>query len=351
MKVSILTFSKESNNGAVLQCYALTEAIRQLGHEVNIIDIQLPVSKKLPIKTKVLFSISKFFYRPFISKLSRYYTRKYNTPIELRNNPPKSDAFIVGSDQVWNFDITKRLDPYLYFFDFVPHNAKKISYAASIGSNTWKWAEEKSKVRGLLEQFDSISVREDSAKSILNSEFEIQSDIVCDPTFLLSSYDSICGIYDESKETNDLVYFKFFRTKEIDKAVLEFSNKHSLRAHCLLSPRFAPGYKRSMFSTVKNWLNTIRYSKFVVTDSYHGLAFCIIFNKQFISMPSQPDRADRHLTLLRTFGLEHRFCFTSEELNNRFEELYNNHIDYSKIEPIKQQIRKAGLGFLNNALK
>ena len=116
MKISILTFSKESNFGANLQCYALCKTLQNMGHQVDIIDIQLP-KKRFSWYSTLLQFPQEFLFFLFRKKYLNFFTKKYKTTAELQNGQHKSDLYIVGSDQVWNPDITKRLNPGIERFE------------------------------------------------------------------------------------------------------------------------------------------------------------------------------------------------------------------------------------------
>ena len=185
MKISILTFSKESNFGANLQCYALCKVLQGMGHQVDIIDIQLPKIKfswyttLLQIPQDILF----FLFR---KKHLNYFTKKYKTADQLQKGQHKSDLYIVGSDQVWNPDITKRLAPLVYFFSFLPDDVRRISYAASFGKESWQSPTLTDKVKMLLHKFNAVGVREQTGVSICKDTFGIDARLVADPTLLLS---------------------------------------------------------------------------------------------------------------------------------------------------------------------
>ena len=115
MKVAILTFSKEDNNGANLQCYALMRTLKNLGHEVDILDIQLPMVN-YGVINKIIHWPQHLQYVKFRRKFMSCFTESFRTVEELRAHLPQCDLYIVGSDQVWNLNITKRLDPLVYFF-------------------------------------------------------------------------------------------------------------------------------------------------------------------------------------------------------------------------------------------
>lgn len=345
MKISILTFSKEFNYGANLQCYALSKVLQDMGCEVQIIDAQLqPI--KASLVTRIIRYPSERAFKKFQSKWLPPFTCKYNTLEDLKNNPPKSDVFIVGSDQVWNPDVTNRFDSMAYFFPFVPDDKTKLSYAASIGVSEWKHKELTEQIKGELQKFKAISVRETSGGQLLKTTFGIDSQVVLDPTLLLSSYDQICGEYDAGQRTKNLVLFKFVKDSKCDNVCLKIANEYGLKAVHLTNRRKVKGFSYCPNASVKQWLNTIRYADFVVTDSFHCTAFCILFHKQFIVLPSFPNRAGRMQSLLSQLGLSDRFCNTIEEFNHNREKLYNSIIDYNIVGNNLNTLRLDSMNFL-----
>lgn len=349
MKISILTFSKEDNNGANLQCYALVETLKEMGHDVDIIDIQLSVVN-YGLFNRLLHYPQHLNYVRFRKRYLNCFTKSFHDVAELTDCLPKSDLYIVGSDQVWNLDITKRLDPLIYFFSFLPSESRRMSYAASFGVSEWIWGQWTLRISELLSKFDAISVREIQGVEICTNTFGLKAQVVCDPTFLLPSYNKICGLYASGKETNRLVYFKFIRSKETEQFLLRKANKLKMNMVKLgdFHPRINCKYKP--YYSVREWLNSIRYAQFVLTDSFHCMVFCILFNKPFISMPGDATRSSRINSLLESLGLSDRFCHDLNELEDRFEALYDAPIDYVSVNKRISELRRKGRDFLEASI-
>ena len=190
MKSVTVTTHKAVNYGAVLQCYALMSKLEELGHEVLIID-------RLPRDQGILRQLyHRFSYKYYISwlKFARFNrqwlipkTKRYITQrsLEKFESNEKLDAVIVGSDQVWRWEIMG----YNYFLDFIRKgNIRKYAYAASFGLSHWESQElELSQVKLLLKEFDAISVREQSGVTICNQVFGVPAQLVIDPTLLYDS--------------------------------------------------------------------------------------------------------------------------------------------------------------------
>ena len=349
MKISILTFSKEDNNGANLQCYALVETLKEMGHDVDIIDIQLSVVN-YGLFNRLLHYPQHLNYVRFRKRYLNCFTKSFHDVAELTDCLPKSDLYIVGSDQVWNLDITKRLDPLIYFFSFLPSESRRMAYAASFGVSDWIWNQWTPRVSKLLAKFDAISVREIQGAEICKKTFGLKAEVVCDPTFLLPSYDHICGTYTPTRATNNIVYFKFIRSSEIEKLLLHEAKKLKLNVVKLgdFHPRVNCGFKP--YYSVEGWLNNIRYAHFVLTDSFHCMVFCILFNKPFISMPGAEGRSSRMISLLKSLNLYNRFCHDVKELQDRFSVLYETPIDYASVNQKIAEMRRQGRNFLKASI-
>lgn len=349
MKISILTFSKEVNYGANLQCYALTHYLQKLGHEVDIIDIQLP-EIKYGILYRILTMYDKYLFNRFRNKHLNFFTRKFKDVNELYNNPPKSDLYIVGSDQVWNPDITKRLDPKIYFFSFLPENSRRISYAASFGTNEWGNISLTEDIKSLLKKFEAISVREKEGVNICKSTFDLEAKEVIDPTLLLDSYNEICDIKPSTANFNKVVYFKFINDKKCEKVISNFCKNNQLKPIHLAHKKPIKGFIFKPFVSIENWLGTIKSSRFIITDSFHCTVFCILMKKEFIVLPSIHGRANRMLNLLDNLNLSNRFCKDSQELSKKIDQLYHDKIDYNSVYSQLDILRNSSKIFINSIL-
>lgn len=172
-----------------MQAYALMKYLKNRGAEVEFIDIQLPLSPGLNWHGRVFQFIQNILADKFRKQMHFHFTRRYLDGADLKNDPPKADVYVVGSDQVWNPSITKNLGALTYFFDFLPLQAKRVSYAASIGDAIWKYGELSPCIKEELKKFAAISVREDSAREICKRNFDTKAEVVLDPTLLLTHSD------------------------------------------------------------------------------------------------------------------------------------------------------------------
>lgn len=370
MKVAILTFSKTTNYGAALQCYALSSFIQNAGHEVIIFNAPLDSEeainvslirlicrkvkktlKKIILSNKqsnsefVRYSRSEkekkedIFWDKQVRLLFESFSQTYLPPFtkELKNEQdfkeqyPQADLYIVGSDQVWNLSITQSQKK-IFFFSFLKDEAR-ISYAASFGGST-QWSgtpKETQEINQLLKKFKGISVRENSGISILHDIFHLNGVEVLDPTLLLSSieYDKLAE-KSNLEASQDLYAYKFI-INDIWLETLKFISEETeskLRMDCetiqLPNVPFNPAL------SIEGWLKLIKTAKFVVTDSFHCTVFCILFKKQFIVSPSYSGGEGRMLSFLKKLGLENRFYYTTKDIREN-KETWKMPIDYDKV--------------------
>lgn len=368
-KVGVLTFHSSNNYGALLQCYALSKTLEDFGLNVSIINIRKEYikdisEKKFIAKNKYLakdFIENSIFQKEFDIFRDKYLRGKFTKSIkkieELKSFSETYDAVIVGSDQVWRYAYTKNTQK-SFFLDFVSDKTIKVSYAASFGLDYFEGdAELEATIKKLINRFDDVSVREDVGVAICKNKFGIEAAHVLDPVFLLNSHDYE-NIITEEKDNIEEPYLAYyllntdkFRTELISNT-LKFSNlKKTINIYT--NERFSfrkPSFPISKFKfkSFSSWLKILKNAKFIVTDSFHGLAFSIIFNKQFICIANKARGASRMKSILSLMGLEHRLIFEGQDtydLNNM------NKVDYEIVNKKLQFEKNKSLIFLQKALK
>lgn len=354
MKASIITMTCTYNYGATLQAFALQTYIENLGHSCNIINhmgwsghrtvLTDKLSKdtilKMPYKKALEIGYSRFeaFYYNRMHMTKRYATIK-----ELYENPPDSDVFITGSDQVWNpRDLRKE-----FYLDFVPAVAKKISYAASIGVPAIM-DDKKEIIRELLKGFQKISVRESSAKDNIQHLTDIEVSKNCDPVFLIGQDEwrkvesPINGLPDDY-----ILCYMIYKPKWINSWLKQVKRKTGKKVIFMGLNGFRPvecdKYIRCAGPEEFLWL--IDHASCVVSSSFHGIAFSVLFGKPLVAMPDPP-RPDRINNLLSLFELHDRILY--ENKTNGIFTWY----DYCNIERIiKTEQNKTKTYFLSTFSK
>lgn len=344
MKAIILTFSKVENRGANLQCFALYNYLKQNNVEVEILDIQLPI--KSNFIGKIQKNINNFLANNFRKEVELKFTKKYNTYDELKKDYPKADIYIVGSDQIWNTKITNTLDPRVYFLSFLPRHIKKVAYAASFGTNCWNKTIYDQEINDSLHSFTAISVREDEGVKICKDEFKLNNIYtVVDPTLLIDN-DTLLRITNDKVNSNKQQYiFNYLLYK--DDYTIKMVNKTK---EILNLPIIGTPLKSSLknitknFYSIRRWLNNIKNAHFIITNSFHCMVFCILFKKNFITIPSEPGKSGRILSLLNKIHLTNRFISDIDQINIS---ILKSPIDYDYVQTFLDSERNNAKSFIN----
>ena len=330
MKIALLTIWHEYNYGAELQAYATIRALKELGHEVEMIDIRLSDQVRRKGLSKVKALVSELF--PISLKFRHFWnknistTKRYKSEDELRKSPPKADVYLVGSDQVWNPDITKEYIK-LYFLDFGLSSTKRVSYASSFGVEKWGDVRLIPEVKNLLKRFSYTTCRESSGVRILSDTFGIYGRHVVDPTLLFNDYKELIG---QTNERKTLAYYPLSKDYQLENLSKRLCEELQLKPVNI-------NQKKNIFKkltwnkpSIESWIRSIAESKFVITRSFHGLAFCLIYKRQFAMLATRNNRGIRVTELLASLGLSDRYFYSVEELEKKQPWLHI--IDYDKVE-------------------
>ena len=338
--INLLTIHWGKCYGAVMQTYATCKLLEEAGHKVNVINLIHPSVKNAYKRCRRWVDLFREFQFYLFKKnyFSHLTTKTYS--VELDKLPP-TDYYVVGSDQVWNRDITKPF--YLdYFLQFVPNTAKRVSLSSSFGKQIWNEEDEITNQVALeLKKFSAISVREDSGVEILQNSFALTATQLPDPTIGYGKFEQLLP---NRKEKHQLFTFLFKNTPET-RAIVESCAKEL----------HVPIHKNSRFNIyLKNgpidWLSNIANSEFVITDSFHGLALSLIFNKQFLVLCADERKFTRLESLLRLVGLENRYVKSYHDFEVMKMELLKP-IDYSNINKILDSERKRYNHFIKQNIK
>lgn len=375
MKIGILTMPLHINYGGILQAYALKTVLERMGHEVLVINEPYH-REKLPFKKYWLTYLKRFIklmlcrknvhfflenYEnkvfPIISQNIMPFVKRYFKTIDISdvvgcNNSYQFDVLIVGSDQIWR--------PMYYpniayaFFSFAKNwNVKRISYAASFGSDEWEYSEHQTELcANLARKFDAISVREDSGVRLCETYLGVSALHVLDPTLLLNSLDyEQLLLVNESKHVakGNLVTYILDETDEIRqivKNVAEQCNYGVVQANSKFENREA-NLEERIQPSIEQWLYCIKEADFVIADSFHACVFSIIFKKNFMVVRNQLRGITRIESLLKMFNLENRIVNKDTTISN----ILDNPIDYASVGVILDAWKQKSFGFLKNALK
>lgn len=349
MKIALLTIWHEYNYGAELQAYATVKILEKLGHHVEMIDIRLSDQNKKSFKKRIVNGIQEIspYHQKFNSFWRKYIptTKRYHTIHDIISNPPEGDCYIVGSDQVWNPDITKRFS-LLFFLNFGNDSVKRISYASSFGVSKWIHHELTNEIKKLLLRFNRCSCRENSGIEILEKNFGLKAHHVLDPTLLLGNYEELTG---KIKEKKTLAYYPLANDKELENIAKHLGYELNLKPIDINRKQYL--YKHIVWNRpgIEQWVRSIAESQFVITRSFHGLAFSLIYKRQFAIVAVRNDRNIRILNLLEDLGLENRFFSSIEELKQK--RPWEDVIDYDIVEKKLFVLRNNSVIFLKEALQ
>lgn len=354
MKVATLTLPFHPNYGAVLQAFALQKALKNLGYETKAIDIDRKLTKKFhrailsDIKAKIQGrEVQKSYgnerFENFIGK-EICLTKRLKSPLDLYSAEVQSfDAYIVGSDQVWRPGFVPLLPR--YFFNFVKNKkAKLISYAASFGVSEWEYDTSlQAKCRKLVTKFKAVSVREESAVGMCEEHFGVSAIHVLDPTLIID-----CKEYNDliDKHALELDYSDIQSCYILDRSPEVFE---AIKQNCSKPVIMNDGLKDTEKMGPGCWLKMIRDSEFVITDSFHGVVFCIIFKKNFIAIGNTKRGLARFMSLLSMFDLQDRLIVDSDFTNENFVELLNKPVNY-KCDQKLNNLRKDSINFIRESV-
>lgn len=366
MKTATITFHAAHNYGSNLQAYALQQTILSLGHSNEIINLRTDRQKDLyTVFTKrkglkyVIKNLSHFFYYFPLKRAYRKFENFINTKLILTQEFESEedlmtagfsyDAYICGSDQIWNPDPADF--DWSYYLTFVK-NGKKIAYAPSFGqlASTGNKDIER-KISLALSSFDKISVREQGSANNVKLLTGKSIDIVLDPTLLISKDKWLHLIKDEKRliKQDYIFFYTLFADpermdiiKRVSKATglpvvtSNFSNQYDV---------FNP-FKKCYDAGPLDFLTLIRDAKLVVVSSFHGTVFSSLLNIPFFAIDGMTDA--RICTLLKLCGLENREI-TTKNVEEKCKEAFN--IDFKIVNQRIEEARKFSIEFLKKNLE
>lgn len=366
MKVGILTFHNAHNYGAVLQAYALKQTLNKLGHTVEIINYRNPVIDNkyqkhlkagIQLKTflhprlclqKMKFMINKKImrqaweqqYERFEEFIGLYLTDMPKIKFEELEHL-NYDILIAGSDQIWAGSITDGIDK-AYLLDF-PFKGRKVSYAASLSGGSVP-EEDKDIMCRCLKDFDFISTREKTLADSLSRICGKKVVTVLDPTLLLESSDYQFLLKKDPRTEEKYIFAYYVSEDDVLRAcALEMAEKLGIRLFELHYYMKRDYDKRSQFADFgpSEFISFLAGAEFVLTNSFHGTVFSILFKKRFYSVYRENVRIEN---LLNRLEITNCHIYSIQELDD------NLQIDYQRVMDGLQIYRKASIDFLNLAL-
>ncbi len=371
-KVGILTFHKSINYGSVLQCWALQKTIEKLGYKVEIIDYEPKIYKNLyglfnnkwkhnlnvlPVVAFRFFqdkAFSNFRNKELnLSEYKYFYDSDYSRFNEY-------DAIVCGSDQIWNLNAVDCDD--IFFLPFHIHG-RKLAYAVSINNTNFSETRANEHLRDDIIDFNFISEREKSGAQKISSFIDNKKKIYSclDPTLLHTRSDfEIITSKRFIKQPYIFLYNVWSGTDGFDSA-LKLSERLHLPIYTgFMGRTFSSVYRiekmgikvELLHTSPSDFLSLIKHADWVVTDSFHGTAFSLIFEKNFISINKldqngNPCNDERISNILQSIGLSDHFI-TVKEVNN-FN--FKNKIDYKAVTDKRMELANISIDMLCNAIE
>lgn len=386
-KIGVITYWESNDNyGQQLQCWALQHYLRERGYDAFLIrqyawpEQWSPKKKGLKrikqwikdtlaaflyatnlayqpsIFKRFSFCLDKEAYRrrfPIFRKENMKMTKIYDTPDKLMNKPPKANVYITGSDQVWNYWLNE--EPLKnYFLQFGRKYVKRIAYAPSIGHTTLP-DEYKHTYHLYLKKFSAISVREKSTVPIIQSlGYKVQC--VLDPSMLLNTEEYL--LLSQNVKTNPNVFIYSMNYESVEDIPFE-AIKHYAKSNGLpiiVTPGSGYVSAKELFTgveysyaTIPEWIQNIANSELVITASFHGIVFSILFHRRFIYTPLNGEHSEsnnRVFDLLEALGLDSRVW--DEKIT--FDDYTTENIKWLQVDERLNNMRKQSLDFLLTAI-
>lgn len=357
MRVGIVTQPLEMNYGGILQNWALQQALMKLEHEPITIDAYQR------------YSTARYLFNSLRTVIKRMTGQKAHMPhpykgalrnelmgrfIEQRINKTRVmwhykrsvvkkyglEALVVGSDQVWRamYNGDHLEDMYLRFAEGL--ELKRVAYAASFGVDQWDYTDEQTaRCAALAQQMDAVSVRESSGVNLCRKYLNVEAQCVLDPTMLLEAED-YQPVIDSDWDGGEpfLAVYCLDITPEKEAFFDRLATTRGLKVR-----HYSAGWNSTL--TVEQWLAMLRKAEIVVTDSFHGTVFSILFRREFYTLGNANRGNTRINGMLQPLGLETRLV-----IDLGAADITSHDIDWDKVHTALAAERKASMDFLANSL-
>ena len=386
MKIGIVTLPLHINFGGFLQNYALQQVLKTLGHEPITLN-QRPRKKTLGelfngvvkpnIKTFALSVMGKKGQRMY-----EHFARKSLRPILWEEsmkfydryiihtpplNPQKSfgnicekyslGAVIAGSDQVWRPRYVESI--WVNYLGFVPRGIKKLSYAASFGTDVWEYNDkERSLCNNLIREFSIVTVREESAVGFCRDFFNVDAAQVLDPTLLLEKedYEKLFISEKESVSAGNLFCYVLDMTQGKERLIVKVAKETAMTPFYVNIGESTNHYSKKYILThveqfknpsVTKWLRGFADAEMVIADSFHAVAFSIIFNKPFWVIGNKERGLSRFTSILKMFHLENRLLDEDVQMDTH---KWKEPINWDEVNSIRKLWKAKSISLLEKGL-
>ncbi|WP_295090334.1 polysaccharide pyruvyl transferase family protein [Ruminococcus sp.] len=362
MKIAVITMHAVKNYGSALQTYATQRILESLGCEPVVIDYireknldknlistwtRKDTGIKKLLKAVVLYPTVLRWKKVFNSYLHdniRLTDHCYSSEQDLLSSPVEADVFCTGSDQVWNSGWNDGIER-AFYLTFVPDNVPKIAFAASIGKAELT-QEETDAVKPLLERYNAISVREESAQRLLLDLGLHNVEFCLDPTLLLSRSEWLKHAKRTLRKKKYILVYQLDHDTSFDCYAQEVAHRTGLEL-VRICTRFdqvrLPG-KPVFIPEVCQFISLINQAECVITNSFHATAFCINLNTNFISIyPSE--YSSRLHDVLTLFDLQERHLSSWKQFD-----LIDRPIDFARVNTKLREERKTSIELIKKMI-
>lgn len=300
----------KNNYGAILTAYAIQQYFLMNDKKYFLVNYYRNVNQK------ELCSFAQEFVEKHL-----FLTEKFDNIDDLKILNSQTDNFVVGSDQVFRYPFASAASD-LYFLRFTDFSKRRVAFSASFGISDFEAdAKNTYEVKKALKRFDNISVRESSGVDLCKNVFDIETEHILDPVFLVEKQKYDVLIDENTKKYDDkIVCYVLDKSPEISNQIDLLSEKLNLEVEYI--------YNKNL--SVEEWLNAIKTCKYFVTDSFHGCCFSLIFHKQFICLKNKARGTDRFDSLEKTFNFKRNFISSVEKISNT--QIITSEIDWNSID-------------------
>ena len=367
MNIATITCHDVYNVGASLQAYALAEYLRRQGHTPVIIDYKAPYLSthyrlwgcsspafdrpvlrqlyslcKLPGRIRDYFSPRKRAFDQFRAQYLPLTPQRYASAAQLEQCPPQAQVYLAGSDQIWNTRFPNGKDP-AFYLTFAPSAGVRASYAASFATKEVE-PEQREQVRTWLRQLDFISVRERSGVDILTRLGVAGGIQVCDPVFLLprSHWESIAPAQPEG---DYLLVYDFDRNPKVAEISRQLARERGWKIYTIFPSDY--GDRCCWDCGPLEFISLVRNAQCVLSNSFHGTAFALIFQRPFLVLPRGEQINTRMEDLLAELGLS-RYYLTG---GSKAEQLDWAGLDWADCQRRLSEMVERSQGYLDTVLR
>ena len=378
MKIGIITLPFNWNYGGILQTYALQLALKKLGHDSYTINRNTePMSLKLKILSFTRRVILKNLFGKDVvvrtwptkqeEKEIRQHTDRFineniqltellNTEADFKNIASyQFKAYVTGSDQVWRPKYSPIMENHFLKFLGSDKETKRVAYAASFGVDNWEYSPSQTKnCAKLAQQFNAISVREDSGVELCKDQLGVKATVCLDPTMLIEKEEYVKLVEKDQipQLPGTLLNYILDLTPDKKKILDQVTNELNIKPVSIMPKGIfremgKQRLKDCICPPVTNWLRGFMDAEFVVTDSFHGTVFSIIFNKPFIAIGNVKRGVTRFSSLLKILGLEDRLVLKYDE---SILDKIKTPINYEEVNKVLAEKKKEAYDFLESSL-